>query len=87
MGLTISQVRQNLFALADAAAKGELVEFTHKGRTFRLTVEPKMSKLDRLKGLELLPEGIKQVDLDRALKEVGGEAYGAWEKNQRISDE
>jgi antitoxin (DNA-binding transcriptional repressor) of toxin-antitoxin stability system len=87
MALTISNVRQNLFALADAAAQGELVEFTHKGRTFRLTVEPKMSKLDRLKGLDLLPEGVTQEDLDQALQEVGKEAYAAWEKNQRIFDE
>ena len=59
--MTISKARQNLFALAEAAARGEKVEFVHKGNTIKLVAEKKPSKLARLAQIEplfTLPPGV-----------------------------
>ncbi|MCX6612709.1 MAG: hypothetical protein NTW74_17895 [Acidobacteria bacterium] len=82
MTLTISKVRQNLFSLAEAAARGENVEFAYQGTTFRLVAEKKVSKLSRLKPLDILPPGVTFDDLEKALKENKKEALAAWERNQ-----
>ncbi len=82
MTLTISKVRQNLFSLAEAAARGERVEFSYQGTTFRLVAEKKVSKLSRLKPMDIFAPGFNPDDLERALEENSKEALAAWERNQ-----
>ena len=82
MTLTISKVRQNIFSLAEAAARGEKVEFSYQGTTFRLVAEKKVSKLSRLKPMDILAPGVTFDDLEKALKKNKKEALAAWERNQ-----
>ena len=82
MTLTISKVRQNLFSLAEAVARGEKVEFAYQGTTFQLVAENKVSKLSRLKPIDLLAPGVSLDDVERALVESSKEAQAAWERNQ-----
>lgn len=79
MSLTISKARQSLFALVDAADRGEKVGFTHKGRTFFIVAEKKPSKLSRLKPLDILPAGVTIEDVDTALSTLPSD----WERNNR----
>lgn len=86
MALTISKARQNLFALADAASRGEKVQFTYKGNTFQLVAEKKPSKLARLaraKPLFTLAEGDSIEKIEADWKKVKDEMYAEWEKKSR----
>ena len=82
MSLTITKARQNLFALAEAAARGERVEFSYKGTKFRLVAERKVSKLSRLKPLEVLAEGVTLDSLERDLKVLKTQIQVDWEHRQ-----
>ena len=81
MSLTISKARQTLFTLVDAAGRGEKVEFTHQGRKFFIVAESNLSKLSRLKPMDILPPGSTIEDLDQALKSIQTETITAWERN------
>ena len=81
MNTSISKARQNLFALADSAAKGEKVEFVHKGQIFQIVPVDRPSKLARLKAINVLPEGTTFDDLERARKDLRNETMQAWEQN------
>jgi len=86
MALTISKARQNLFALADAASRGEKVQFTYKGNTFQLIAEKKPSKLERLsrvKPLFTLPEGDSIEKIEADWQKVKDEMQTGWEKRNR----
>ena len=82
MSLTITEARQNLFALAEAAARGERVEFSYKGTKFRLVAERKVSKLSRLKPLAVLAEGVTLDSLERDLKGLKIQLPVEWEQRQ-----
>jgi hypothetical protein len=84
--LTISKVRQNLFALADAASRGEKVQFNYKGNTFQLVAEKKPSKLARLartKPLFTLAPGDSIGKIEADWQKVKDEMYADWEKKSR----
>lgn len=76
----ISKVRQNLFAFAAAASKGERVEFDYKGTTFRLVADLKTSKLSRLEPMDVLANGTSVEDLDAALKQAHLAEIAAWDR-------
>lgn len=78
---SISKTRQNLFALVDLAAKGEKVEFVHKGQTFQIVPVNQPSKLARLKPMNLVPEGTTFDDVLNALSDQQSEVALAWERN------
>ncbi len=75
----ISNVRQNLFAFAAAASKGERVEFDYKGTTIRLVADLKASKLSRIEPLDILAKGTSFEDLDAALKQVHATEMTNWD--------
>ena len=77
---TISKVRQNLFAFAAAASRGERVEFDYKGTTFRLVADVKASKLSRLEPMDVLADGTSQEDLDEALKQSHATEMANWDQ-------
>jgi antitoxin (DNA-binding transcriptional repressor) of toxin-antitoxin stability system len=81
MNTSISKARQNLFALVDLAAKGEKVEFVHKGQVFQIVPVERPSKLARLKPMNILPEGTTFEDLEQALNAQSHEVTLAWERN------
>lgn len=79
---SISKARQNLFTLVDQAAKGEKVEFVHKGQVFQIVPVDRPSKLARLKApLKILPDGMTIDDLEVARKQLRREVTLAWERN------
>ena len=81
---SISKARQNLFSLADQAAKGEKVEFVHKGQVFQIVLAGQPSKLARIKPIRILPDGVTFDDLERAMKEMPLEIVAEWEKNNAL---
>lgn len=82
MSLTITKARQNLFALAEAAARGERVEFAYKGTKFRLVAERNVSKLSRLKPLAVLAEGVTLDSLQKDFKDLKTQLQMDWEQRQ-----
>lgn len=81
--MTISKAGQNLFALADAAARGEKVEFVHKGNTIKLVAEKKPSKLARLGQIEplfSLPPGVTWESVEEDWSKVKLEMQEDWER-------
>jgi antitoxin (DNA-binding transcriptional repressor) of toxin-antitoxin stability system len=81
MNTSISKARQSLFALVDLAAKGEKVEFVHKGQVFQIVPVDRPSKLARLKPMNVLPEGTTFDDLEHAQNDLSREVALAWEHN------
>ncbi len=82
MTLTISKVRQNLFSLAEAAARGEKVEFAYQGTKFRLVAENKVSKLSRLKPMDILAPGVSLDSLQADMKAEKAKLAAEWEARQ-----
>ena len=82
MTLTISKVRQNLFSLAEAAARGEKVEFVYQGTKFRLVAENKVSKLSRLKPMDILAPGVSLDSLQADMKAEKAKLATEWEARQ-----
>jgi hypothetical protein len=82
MTLTISKVRQNLFSLAEAAARGETVEFSYQGTKFRLVAENKISKLSRLKPMDILAPGVSLDSLQADMKAEKAKLAAEWEARQ-----
>ena len=79
MRVTITQFRQELFRLADAAINGQKVQFVYKGVVFRVQPEgTQTKKLDRLVGQPTLAP---DVDLKQASKELAAEMEAAWLKD------
>ena len=84
MNPSISKVRQNLFSMVDQAAKGEKVEFVHKGQVFQIVPVDRPSKLERLRPpMKVLPDGMTIEDLDQARKELRREVTLDWERNNQ----
>jgi hypothetical protein len=83
MALTISKARQNLFALADAASRGEKVQFTYKGNTFQLVAEKKASKLARLKPMPGVIPGVTYETVEEDLRTMNAEIVADWERRNR----
>jgi len=86
MAMTISKARQNLFALAEAASRGEKVEFVYKGRTMKLVAEKKVSKLARLAQIPplfTLPPGVTWESIEEDWGKVKLEMHEDWERKNR----
>lgn len=81
MSPTISKTRQNLFAMVEQAARGERVEFVHKGQTFQIVPVDRPSKLARLQARNVLPDGTTAEDFDKARREMRKEVIETWERN------
>ena len=84
MNTSISKARQNLFSLADEAAKGATVEFVHKGQVFQIVPVDRPSKLARLKPLNILPPGTTFDDLEQAQIAMQAEIASAWEQTNKL---
>lgn len=83
MSPSISKTRQNLFAMVDQAAKGEKVEFVHKGQVFQIVPVERPSKLARLKPMKVLADGVTFDNLEQVRDDLHREVALAWERNNQ----
>ena len=78
MPVPISQFRKDIFSLAEAALKGEDVEFTHKGVTFKVIPEKVEDKLNKLTPLAVINPDYQ---LEEAASQLRAEMEEEWEKD------
>ena len=79
MPVPITKFRKEIFALADAALKGKLVEFIHRGVTFKLVPEQTADKLKNITALQIVNP--KFPDLKSADAALRSEMQREWEKD------
>ena len=77
--VTITDLRKNLFQIADLALQGQPVEFTHKGQVIRLVPDKKHSKLSRLTPMQIVNP--RTPDLQEAKQVLLAEMEKAWTKD------
>jgi len=78
MVVPISQFRKDIFSLAEAALKGTVVEFTHKGVTYRVVPDKPSDKLSNITPLEVINP---KYSLESAAVELQAEMEKEWEKD------
>ena len=78
MVVPISQFRKDIFSLAEAALKGTVVEFTHKGVTFRVIPDKPSDKVSNITPLEIINP---HYNLESASDELQAEMEKEWEKD------
>jgi hypothetical protein len=78
MVVPISQFRKDIFSLAEAALKGTVVEFTHKGVTFKVIPDKPSDKVSNITPLEVINP---HYSLESAAKELQAEMKKEWEKD------
>jgi hypothetical protein len=78
MVVPITQFRKDIFSLAEAALKGAVIEFTHKGVTFKVVPEKASDKVGNITRLQVInPE----YSLESAAGELRTEMEKEWEKD------
>jgi hypothetical protein len=80
MSVPITKFRKNIFSFAEAALKGALVEFTHKGVTFKVVPEQSTDKLANVTPLEVI-NPVYGDDLESGAVELQKEMTKEWEKD------
>ncbi len=78
MVVPISQFRKEIFSLAEAALKGTVVEFTHKGVTFKVVPEKASDKVSNITPLQVINPNYS---LESAATELRKEMEKEWEKD------
>ena len=78
MVVPITQFRKDIFSLAEAALKGAVVEFTHKGVTFRVIPDKPSDKLSNISRLAVINP---HYSLESAATELRTEMEKEWEKD------
>ena len=80
MPVPITKFRKDIFSFAEAALKGTVVEFTHKGVTFRVVPEQSTDKLANITPLEVINPAHGD-DLGSGTAELRKEMTKEWEKD------
>jgi len=80
MPVPITKFRKDIFSFAEAALKGTVVEFTHKGVTFKVVPEQSTDKLASVTPLEVINPAYGD-DLESAAAELQNEMTKEWEKD------
>jgi hypothetical protein len=80
MIVPISRFRKDIFSLAEAALKGTVVEFTHKGVTFRVIPEQSTDKIRNITPLEVINPAYGD-NLELGTVELRREMEEEWEKD------
>jgi hypothetical protein len=78
MVVPITQFRKDIFSLAEAALKGAVVEFTHRGVTFKVVPEKASDKLSHVTPLQVINP---QYSLESAVSELRTEMEKEWQKD------
>ena len=78
MVVPITQFRKDIFSLTEAALKGTVVEFTHKGVTFKVIPDKPTDKVSNITPLQVInPDH----SLESAAIELQTEMEKEWEKD------
>lgn len=78
MVISITKFRKEIFNLADAARKGTVVEFVHKGVRFRVIPEGPTDKLGNITPLQFVNPDYQ---LESSNAELQAEMEKEWEKD------
>ena len=78
MVVPISQFRKDIFSLTEAALKGTVVEFTHKGVTFKVVPDKPSDKVSNITPLQVINPNYS---LESASLELQAEMEKEWEKD------
>ena len=78
MVVPISQFRKDIFSLTEAALKGTVVEFTHKGVTFKVVPDKQSDKVNNITPLQVINPNYS---LESAAIELRAEMEKEWEKD------
>ena len=81
MAVMVSEFRRNLFALLERVTNGELVEFTHRGRTYSIVEKQPAPKMSRLVENDFLIGSLEEVEA--AQEELNKRNQEAWEQQNR----
>ena len=80
ISVPITKFRKDIFSFAEAALKGAVVEFTHKGVTFKVVPEQSTDKLANVTPLEVINPAYGD-DLESGAAELQKEMTKEWEKD------
>ena len=80
MVVPITQFRKDIFSLTEAALKGTVVEFTHKGVTFKVIPDKPSDKVGNITPLQVINP---HYSLESAAIELLTEMEKEWEKDWR----
>lgn len=80
MVVPITKFRKDIFSFAEAALRGTVVEFTHKGVTFKVVPEQSTDKLANVTPLEVINSAYGD-DLESGAAELQKEMTKEWEKD------
>ena len=80
MSVPITKFRKDIFSFAEAALKGTIVEFTHKGVTFKVVPEQSTDKLANVTPLEVINPAYGH-DLESGAVELQKEMTKEWERD------
>ena len=78
MVVPITQFRKAIFSLTEAALKGTVVEFTHKGVTFKVVPDKPTDKVSNVTPLQVINP---DYSLESAAIELQTEMEKEWEKD------
>jgi hypothetical protein len=78
MPVPITKFRREIFSLAEAALKGKVVEFVHKGVTFKVTPEKPAKKLSNITRLQVINP---DYGMESSETELLAEMQREWEKD------
>jgi hypothetical protein len=78
MAVSITRFRKDIFSLAEAALKGNVVEFIHKGVTFKVIPDQPTDKLSNITPLKFINP---DYDLESSATELLAEMEKEWEKD------
>jgi len=80
MAVPITKFRKDIFSFAEAALRGAVVEFTHKGVTFKVVHKQSTDKLSNVTPLEVINPAYGG-DLESGAVELQKEMTKEWEKD------
>ena len=78
MTVPITQFRKDIFSLAEAALKGTVIEFTHKGVTFKVVPNKASDKVSNITPLQVINP---HHSLESAAVELQKKMEEEWEKD------
>jgi hypothetical protein len=78
MAVSITRFRKDIFSLTEAALKGNVVEFIHKGVTFKVSPDKPTDKLRNITPLKLINP---DYNLESSGTELQAEMEQEWEKD------
>src|ERR1039458_8807846 len=84
MVVPITQFRKDIFTLAEAALKGTVVGFTHKGVTFKVVPDKPTDKVSNITPLQVINP---DYSLESAAIELQTEMEKEWERSEEHTSE